>query len=664
MSTRPSIAGRPSAAVLVAAGTLALGVVPGGVEAQGQRQAKGAMVEWPAYGGDAGGMKYSPLADIHRDNVQRLVPAWRWDTGDPASPPADSGIRARPGNFQATPLMINDTLYLPTPLNVVVALDASNGREYWRFDPGAYRAGQPSNGTGLVHRGVAAWSDGQSRRIFINSRWRLIALDAATGTPIPSFGTNGEVDLTAQLDRPVNRRHYTNTSPPVVWGDLVILGNGVGDRLAYKGDPPGDVQAFNVRTGQRVWTFRTVPTTGEAGNETWEDESWRFTGHTNVWAPFTVDSARGIVFLPVGTPSNDWYGGRRKGANLFGEALVALDARTGRRLWHYQTIHHGLWDYDLPAPPNVVTIRRGATRVDAVLVPTKQGWVFAFDRVTGQPLWPIEERPVPPSDVPGEGAWPTQPFPTRPAPIAAQGFGEGDVIAFTPAVKAAALAQLRKFRAGPLFTPPSLEGTVTNPGAIGGAGWGGAAYDPETSTLYVKATNSPALWKLARRPTPSDTNDSDYFTDLGGSSLGVVVPGFERDSAGRPIPPLPINKPPYGVLTAIDMATGEHRWQVPIGDAPAVRHHPALKGVALPTALGVAGAPGAVVTRGGLLFLTGGGNTLYAIDTRDGSVRWSQALGTVGYANPMTYRTRAGRQFVVIATGAGANTALRAFALP
>ena len=622
------------------------------------------MVEWPTYGGDAGGMKYSPLADINRDNVRHLAPAWRWETRDPASPPADSGRPAHPGNFQATPLMINDTLYLPTPLNVVVALDANSGREYWRFDPQAYRAGQPSNGTGLVHRGVAAWSDGRSRRIFINSRWRLIALDAATGTPIPSFGSNGEIDLTAQLGRPVNRRHYTNTSPPVVWGDLVILGNGVGDRLAYKGDPPGDVQAFDVRTGKRVWAFRTVPVAGEAGNETWEQEAWRFTGHTNVWAPFTVDSARGLVFLPVGTPSNDWYGGRRPGANLFGEALVALDARTGARRWHFQTVHHGLWDYDLPAPPNVVTIRRGAERIDAVVAPTKQGWVFVFDRVTGKPLWPIEERAVPRSDVAGEAAWPTQPVPSRPAPIASQGFGTNDVIAFTPAVKAAALAQLQRFRSGPVFTPPSLEGTVTNPGAIGGAGWGGAAYDPETNTLYVKATNSPALWKLARRPAPSDTNDGDYFTDPASPSLGVVVPGFERDSAGHPIPALPINKPPYGVLTAIDLATGSHRWQVPIGDTPTVRNHPALKGVKLPPALGVAGAPGAVVTRGGLLFLTGGGGTLYAVDTRNGRVRWSHDLGTVGYANPMTYRTRAGKQFVVIATGAGPNTALRAFALP
>ena len=643
-------------AALVAATLLAPSLVPA--------QDRGRLVEWPTYGGDAGGMKYSPLADINRANVARLKPAWKWKTGDPANPPADSGRPARPGNFQATPLMINDTLYLPTPLNQVVALDANDGRELWRFDPGAYRAGQPSNGTGLVHRGVAQWSDGRSRRIFINSRWRLIALDAATGRPVASFGTNGEIDLTAQLDRPVNRRHYTNTSPPVVWGDLVILGNGVGDRLAYKGDPPGDVQAFDVRTGKRVWAFRTVPAAGEFGNDTWRDDSWKFTGHTNVWAPFTVDSARGLVFLPVGTPSNDWYGGRRKGANLFGEALVALDARTGTRVWHHQLVHHGLWDYDLPAPPNVVTIRKGTRRIDAVVAPTKQGWVFAFDRVTGKPLWPIVERKVPASDVAGEEAWPTQPAPQKPPAFAAQGFDASDVIAFTPAVKAAALARLQQFKTGPLFTPPTVTGTVTMPGAIGGAGWGGAAYDPETNLLYVKATNAPALWKLAERAAASDTNDNRFFTDPAAPPLGVTVPGFEQDAQGNPAPPLPLNKPPYGTMTAIDLATGTIRWQVPLGDTPSVRHHPALAGAPLPAALGVAGSPGPMVTRGGLVFASGGGNALYALDAGTGRVRWSHDLGTLGYANPMTYRTRAGKQFVVIATGIGGNTALQAFALP
>jgi quinoprotein glucose dehydrogenase len=633
-------------------GILAAATATGAVAAArdgGGEQPRG-LVEWPTYGGDAGGMKYSTLTDINRDNVGRLSEAWTWATGESPIRDTDSTRAARPGMFQVTPIMLNDTLYLSTPFNRVVALDASSGRQLWSFDPRAHALGQPSNGTGFVHRGVASWTDGRERRIFINSRHRLIALDAATGTPIPSFGTNGEIDLTAALSRKVNPRHYTNTSPPVVWGNLVIVGNGVGDRLVYRNDPPGDVQAFDVRTGQRVWRFKTVPESGEFGNDTWRDDSWRTTGHTNVWAPFTVDSARGLVYLPVGTPSNDWYGGRRKGTNLFAESVVCLDARTGERKWHFQIVHHGLWDYDLPAPPNVVTIRRDGGNVDAVLVPTKQGWVFAFDRVTGRPLWPIEERAVPVSDVPGEEAWATQPVPTKPAPVSVQGFSEKDVADFTPAVRDAALTYVRRFRMGPLYAPPSREGTITMPGSIGGIGWGGGAFDPETNTLYVKATNSPSLWRLVKREAESDTVDAAWMADLGGSSLMALG--------------MPVNKPPYGTLTAIDMSTGEHRWQVPLGDTPEVRSNPALKGVTLPARLGVAGAPGGVVTRGGVIFLTGGGNTLYAIDTRDGTVRWEQALGQRGYANPMTYRTRAGRQFVVIATGIGAGAKLMAFALP
>ena len=451
------------ALVLAALGAVVLGVSLG-LRSQGTSQ----LVEWPVYGGDPAGMKYSRLTDVNRDNVSGLTRAWTWATDEQPIPPTDSTKAARPGTFQATPLMLNDTLYLSTPYNRVVALDANTGRQLWRFDPGSHTHGQPSNGTGFVHRGVAMWTGGGERRVFINSRWRLIALDAATGKPVPSFGTNGEIDVTAGLGWTVNPLHYTNTSPPVIWGDLVILGNGVGDRLMYRKDPPGDIQAFDARTGRRVWRFRTVPQPGEFGNDTWRDGSWEHTGHTNVWAPFTVDSARGLVYLPVGTPSNDWYGGRRKGENLFGESVVCLDARTGRRVWHFQVAHHGLWDYDLPAPPNVVTIRRPSGNLDAVIVPTKQGFVFAFNRVTGEPLWPVEERRVPTSDVPGEAAWPTQPFVATPAPVSKQGFSLDDVIDFTPALRDSARAVASRYRMGPLYTPPSMQGTITMPGSIGG----------------------------------------------------------------------------------------------------------------------------------------------------------------------------------------------------
>lgn len=619
---------------------------------------RGAAVGWAAYGNDAGGLKYSPLADIDRTNVHGLRVAFTWDANEQPVPASEGQRPARPGLFQATPLAIGDTLIFPTPFNRVIALDARSGRELWQYDPQPWKTyGQPSNGTGFVHRGVATWTDGRARRVFINSRWRLIALDASSGAPIASFGTGGEIDLTAGLSRAVRREHYTNTSPPVVWGDLVIVGNGVGDRLMYRGDPPGDVQAFDVRTGRRVWRFKTVPEPGEFGNETWEDGSWRYKGHTNVWAPFTVDSARGLVFLPVSTPSDDWYGGERKGANLFGESLVVLDARNGQRVWHFQVAHHGLWDYDLPAPPNLMTVTHEGQRKDVVVVPTKQGMLFAFERATGAPLWPIEERAVPASDVPGEAAWPTQPFPTKPAPFTQQGLRADDLMDFTPALRAAALAEVAPYRLGPIYTPPSLQGSVAMPGVIGGAGWGGAAVDPSTGWLFVKGSNAPALFRLVKRDVPSDTVDSPYAIDLPNSSLGVSqrdnAEGAERSSAR-----LPVNKPPYGTLTAVDMNSGETMWQVPLGDTPEVRAHPALRGAVLPARLGVSGSPGALVTGGGLVFASGGGRVLYAIDTRTGVTLWELDLGQAAYANPMTYRTCDGRQFVAIATGGGATSRL------
>ena len=395
-----------------------------------------------------------------------------------------------------------------------------------------------------------------------------------------------------------------------------------------------------MRTGKRVWRFKTVPSPGELGNDTWKDSSWSCMGYTNVWAPLTVDSARGLVYLPVGTPSDDWYGGERKGANLFGETLLCLDARTGKRVWHFQVAHHGLWDYDLPAPP-------------------KQGFLFAFERVTGKPLWPIEERAVPQSDVAGEQTSATQPFPTKPAAFAKQGFSSADVIDFTPSLKQAALDELAKYRTGPLYAPPSMQGTVAMPGVIGGAGWGGAAVDPESGWAFVKATNSPALFALQKRDATSDTVDTPYMVNLARSTLGVSQ---LNNAEGAVRGTLPLNKPPYGTLTAIDLNTGDTKWQVPLGDSPEVRNSPVLKGVALPPLLGVAGSPGALVTKGGLIFVTGGGRTLYAIDTRTGATLWQYDLGQQGSANPMTYRTRAGRQFIVIATGGGTTSKLVAFA--
>lgn len=614
--------------------------------------------EWPFYGADQGGSKYSPLTQLDRDTVKNLAIAWEWKTGE--EPLEVFGTR--PGNFQATPLMIDNVLYLSTPYNRVVALDAETGAQLWAYDPKPYEDGQPPNGTGFVHRGVAAWRDGGKLRIFINSRYRLICLDARTGLPVETFGDRGSIDLSRGLIWEINKRHYTNTSPPVVYKDLVILGNGVGDRLMYRNDPPGDVRAFDARTGRQVWSFHTIPRPGEVGHDTWLEESWKFTGHTNVWAPMTLDERRGLLYLPVGTPSNDFYGGRRLGANLFGESLVCLDAATGARKWHYQIVHHGLWDYDPPSPPNLVTITVGNRTIDAVVQLTKQGFAFVFDRVTGKPIWPIEERPVAGSDVPGEHAWPTQPYPTRPPAFAEQGVTLEDAFDLTPELKAAAQAELKKYRIGPLYTPPSSPGTVMRPGVIGGANWGGGAFDPETGILYVKTSNQPNIARVsAPDRSPSNPRASEVDADLVGdlSASAQFVP--PATSGADRQPPLPLLKPPYGHVVAIDLNRGSIAWRVPFGDNAALRRHPALQGVALPEALGAAGAPGTIVTRGGLLFVGGADSALHAIDKTSGRTVWKFDLPRRTSGTPMTYRARSGRQFVVIATGGGRDAALVAF---
>ncbi len=607
--------------------------------------------DWPHYAGDAGAMGYSPLTEIDRGNVSGLEVAWTWNTDEePLAGPRlpVPGASVRPGAFEVTPVVVNDTMYLSTPYNRVVALDASSGQEIWAYDPETIEWGQPPNGTGFVHRGIAIWSGTEGRRIFLNSRWRLIALDAATGETIEDFGHGGEIDLTEHLQWPTNRLHYTQTSPPVIYGDLVILGNGLWDGFSYDRDPPGHILAFDVHTGELRWRFNLIPQEGEFGNDSWEDDSWDHVGHTNAWAPLSVDTERGLVFAPIGTPSNNYYGGGRKGDNLFAESLVVLDATSGERVWHFQAVHHGLWDWDLPSQPTLFPLTVEGRSIDAVAISTKMGFLFVFDRETGEPVWPIEERPVPQSDVPGERTSPTQPFPTMPPPFARQGFSEEDLTDFTPELHAEARAFIRSYRMGPIFAPPSMEGTIISPGIIGGGNWGGTAVDPETGYLYVKSSNQPAL--LAIGPADPDRTEGTYDVDR--SRRRLRLPNG-----------LPIYRPPYGTLTAYDLTVGEIAWQRPIGDTPAIRRNPALDGVDLPDRLGVSGAPGPIVTAGGLVFLTGGGNVLYAIDSQSGEELWAGDLGQVGYANPMTYRTREGRQYVVIATGRGQGTRLMAFAL-
>jgi glucose dehydrogenase len=606
-------------------------------------------VDWAFWGGDPGSGHYSPLADLNVGNVAQLKQAWIWKTGETEL----QDYSTRPGMFENTPVVIDGVMYLSTPYNKVVALNAETGAVIWSFDPKSYVDGQPPNGTGYIHRGIAYWRDSTGNsRIFLNTRYRLISLNAKTGKMDNAFGDNGVVDLSQGLVWQINKMHYTETSPPVVYKDLVILGNGVGDRLMYKNDPPGDVRAFNVRTGKRVWTFHTIPQAGEFGNDTWGNDAWKFTGHTNVWAPFTIDEKRGLVYLPVSTPSNDFYGGNRPGNNLYGETLVCLDASTGVRKWHYQIVHHGLWDYDLASPPVLASINVEGRRIDAVVQLTKHGFAFVFDRVTGKPVWPIEERAVPQSDVPGEHASPTQPFPTKPPAYSPQGVTLDDAFNLTPELKAEAQAEMKKYRIGPLFTPPSLQGTLGRPGIIGGANWGGGAFDPETGMLYIKTTNSPAIFRVIK-PDHSTANprasevDAEWSGDLGAQAT------FHHG--------LPLTKPPYGHVTAIDLNRGVIAWQEPFGDWPELRENPALKGVNLPPALGIGGPQGGVVTKGGLFFVGGEDMSLHAIDKSNGKDLWQGALPARSYGDPMTYRTRSGKQFVVIAAGQGAGAALVAF---
>ena len=604
--------------------------------------------DWPHYGGDPGETHYSALTQITRGNVAKLQVAWEWRTGE--SPLPD--FKTTPGVFEATPLMINGVLFVSTPYNRVVAIDSETGHEIWSYDPKAYADGQVPNGTGFVHRGVAAWRDSKTGhlRIFMNSRSHLISLDAGSGKPVAEFGDNGIVNLIAGLRWETNPKQYTNTSPPVVYKDLVIVGNGVADRLVYQRDPPGDVRAFDARTGKLVWTFHTVPMTGEAGIETWDGGSERFTGHTNVWAPMTLDAARGLLYLPVSTPSNDFYGAARPGQNLFGESLVCLDAATGKRKWHFQLVHHGLWDYDPPGPPVLASIKVGGKSIDAVVQLTKTGWAFVFDRVTGKPVWPIEERPVPASDAPGEKASPTQPFPTKPPPFEGQGVTLDDAFDLTPALKAEAQSEMKKYRLGPIFTPPSVQGTFMRPGVIGGANWGGGALDPATGILYVKSSNTPAIARLEKV-------DAKVPGELDAEYVGEQVNATFHNG-------LPLLKPPYGHLTAIDLNKGEIVWRVPFGDDARLRARPELKDVKLPDHLGAAGAQGAIVTKGGVIFCGGGDTSLHAVDTANGQELWSFPLGGRTGGTPMTYRTEGGKQFVVIASGSGGNATLTAFVLP
>jgi quinoprotein glucose dehydrogenase len=624
--------------------------------------------EWRSYGATPASTKYAPLDQIHRGNFADLRIAWRWRSADEPILAANPDLWTMV--FEATPLMVGNALYVSTSLNQVATLDASTGKELWLYDPGVYKEGTPAN-VGYVHRGVSYWEEGEDRRILLGTgNAYLIALDARTGKPVPTFGQNGRVDLTKGLRRPVDRSLYAVTSPPIICGDVVVVGSVVLDafavgRLPEKIMPPGDVRGFDARTGKQLWVFQTIPQEGEYGNHTWEGDSWKTAGNANVWTMMSADPELGYVYLPVSTPTNDYYGGERPGDNLFAESLVCLEAKTGRRVWHFQLLHHGLWDYDLPCAPNLIDIEVQGKKIKAVAQVTKQGFCFVFDRVTGEPVWPIEERPVPPSQVLGEKASPTQPFPTRPPPFERQGLTQDDFIDFTPALRQQALEIARKYEYGPLYTPPTEKGTIAMPGIIGGASWAGAAADPEKGVLYVPSYTFPALITLKKAPAGA------AFAYTGGVDFAPAGPRS-----------LPLTRPPYGRLTAIDLNRGEHLWMSPVGEGP--RDHPTLRHLDLPP-LGWAQRNFPLLTRTLLMAATQAqwkvvGNSprgnaievqiqpnapyLWAFDPQSGQLIGRVELPRNASGAPMTYMT-GGKQFIAIPTGGADQPAeLIALSLP
>ncbi len=610
--------------------------------------------EWLAYGGDNRAAKYSPLDQIDARNVHDLKIAWRWRSTDQEIWKAHSDLAA--GEFQATPIMIGGVLYTSTAMSQVAAIDPATGKTIWVFNPETWRVKMPTT-KGFQHRGVAYWSDGKQGRIMIaTGDSKLIALDAKTGTRIASFGDNGVVDLrVVGLVRQVSGPPllYGHTSAVVVSNGVLVVGSYISDRAFDRFSPPGDVRGFDVRTGKLLWVFHTVPQEGEFGTGTWENESWKYTGAANVWAPISADDELGYVYLPVSTPTNNFSGVDRPGSGLFGDSLVCLNVKTGQRVWHFQFVHHGLWDYDTPAAPNLVDITVGGKRIKAVAQVTKQGFTYVFNRVTGEPVWPIEERPVPQSTRPGEKSWPTQPFPTKPPAFDLQGVTEDDLINFTPELRAEALEILKRYKYGPLFTPPDAKiPTIFMPGWLGGANWFGAAADPETGMLYVPSATAPLAYPL--RAAAAGAGDNDNIAAAG---------GFLGGPRG-----LPLFKPPFSRVTAIDLNRGEIAWTAPLGDGP--RDHPALKDLHV-APLGTPYARGRALLTKTLLFVVEtdareprGPSTLHAFDKQTG-----KEIGRIPLTNtvmdvPMTYQAGS-KQYIVV--GCGARTApheLIALSLP
>jgi quinoprotein glucose dehydrogenase len=625
---------------------------------------------WPVYSGDNGSTKYAPLDQINHGSVGKLRIAWRQSSlPEPVKALFPEARGAT--NWQNTPLMIDGLLYMSSAAGTVVALDAATGKVVWFDTPPSGRTGAPTAAGST--RGVAYWANGNDSRIFATHGSALVALNARNGKRYPNWGTGGQVDLTTVGYDRGGVSGYRFSSAPIVIRGVVIVGGVPAPATDYlnevqkatKEAPPGDVRGFDARTGKHLWTFHVVPRKGELGVETWLSDSWTYSGNSGVWSLLSGDEELGYVYLPTEEATGDYYGGTRPGDNLFAESLVCLDVRTGKRVWHFQTLHHGLWDYDLPAAPILLDITVDGRKIKAVAQLTKQGYVFVFDRATGKPVWPIEERPVPRGDVPGEWYAPTQPVPLKPPPYDTQGVSEADLIDYTPALKAEALEILNQYHYGPLYTPPELfgtpkgkMGTINVPGGSGGADWSGAGFDPETAMLYIPSTHSPRVIGLVPSNHPESTMP---YVRRGATSM-------MRGPRGLPDP----FKGPYSRLVAIDMNKGEIVWSVANGDG--LRHHPAFAGLNLPP-LGTPGRSAPLVTKS-LVFLgegsdTGagmppnsGGKMFRAFDKRSGRIVWEMEL-PAGVSNaPMTYMHGKKQYIVVAVSGRTYPGELVALALP
>ncbi|MEX0902490.1 MAG: PQQ-binding-like beta-propeller repeat protein [Pseudohongiellaceae bacterium] len=608
--------------------------------------------DWPDYNGNMAAQSYSPLDQINAENVGSLELAWRFNTEKFGPSPEF--------NNTSTPLEVDGVMYATMgATRNVVALDAANGQILWVWRPqeGERYDNAPRKGAG---RGVAFYRNGDETRILtITPGFQLVSLDAETGIPDPDFGDNGVIDMFVGLRNAYEDGYddidIGSSMPPFVMNDVIVVGpaHRVGMRPRSKTNVVGDVRGFDARSGEHLWTFHTIPERGEVGFETWLDDGVQFTGNAGVWSPMSGDPELNHVYLPVESATGDRFGGDRPGDNLFANALVALDITTGERQWHYQLIHHDIWDWDNPSAAVLADLPNGR---EVVMQVTKQSWVYTFDRATGEPIWPIEERPVPAGDVPGEWYSPTQPFPTRPAPFDRQGFTEDDVIDFTPELRAKALESLSEFRLSPnVYQPPSLAdaadgtvGTLSLPSATGGANWEGSAVDPETGILYVPSRTALSVLSVA-----NDENSDVAFSQ----AFGVRVPRVEG---------LEVVKPPYGRITAIDMNSGDHVWQVANADTPdSIANNPALEGVDLPRT-GVPTRAGIVLTKT-LLFAgegSGGGRWLRAHDKQTGEIVATIELPNTQTGVPMTYE-HDGKQYVAMfVSGGGRPTELVAYALP